>query len=246
MDFDAYLRRGELLVELYRRYESLEPDDTVLELGTGWMHWYAIYLRMAFECRMLTVDVWDNRQLDALKSAFSRLLQSSLRDEICESETFEELYAKLGMTHHIIPSGRLNSFSDLTSVFSMHVMEHVPRTTIEAVIGDMYAAMKPGHHTIHQIGIDDHLAHYDSRESHKRYISFSEGTWCWFFENDVQYHNRLQPSDFVDLFEAAGFKLVHREQENTDISELRVSPQFSSYGPDDLRCTILTVVFRKP
>ena len=43
------------------------------ELGTGWIHFYSLYLRLFFDFRGTLYDVWDNRQLHALKRIFSQL-----------------------------------------------------------------------------------------------------------------------------------------------------------------------------
>ena len=248
VDFDAYVKRGNLLVDLYRKFEDLKPTDRLLELGTGWMHWYAVYLRLAIACRITTLDVWDNRQFDGMKANLTRLPTGNpLLSKLLETESFQEFYKQLDFNHVIVPNGLLDSFANdsLTSVFSMHVLEHVPRTSIEAVIGGMHRAMKAGHHTIHQIGIDDHLAHYDRSVSHKKYITFSNRTWKTFFENEVQYQNRLQPVDWHRLFEQAGFELVHEERELTSIDDLSVSEDFKHYSEKDLGCTILTLVLRR-
>lgn len=249
VDFDAYITRGDLLVDLYGKYEDLKPTDTLLELGTGWIHWYAIYLRLAYECKIATLDIWDNRQFRALKACFSRLPdRSELLERVLQTNSLDELYDLLGFEHVIVPNGLLDGFSDesLTSVFSMHVLEHVPRKFLPAVMQGMFRAMKPGHHTIHQIGIDDHLAHYDGKESHKKYVSFSNRTWTAFFENEVQYQNRLQPSDWMRLFHEAGFELVYKEDEMTTLDGLSISKDFQHYPREDLACTILTAVFRRP
>lgn len=249
VDLDAYIKRGELLVELYRKYENLKLNDRVLELGTGWMHWYAIYLRLAYECRITTLDIWDNRQFEALQACFARLPnRTSLLDKVLKTQSFDELYELLGFEHVIVPDGLLDGFQSesLTSVFSMHVLEHMPAGSIQAVVDGMFRTMKSGHHTVHQVGIDDHLAHYDRTASSKQYITFSNRTWAVFFQNEVQYHNRLQPSDFKKIFARSGFELVQQESELATIHHLSVSKDFRHYSEDDLACTILTLVFRKP
>ena len=46
----------------------------------------------------------------------------------------------------------------------------------------MYRSLKPGGYSIHQIGIDDHLTHFDSSQSPKKYISYSDNVWKLLFE----------------------------------------------------------------
>lgn len=257
-DLDAYIRRGNLLVELYRKHAVPQPADRLLELGTGWMHWYAVYLRLFFDLRVTTLDVWDNRQFEAFKACFSRLrarmerepaapgARATLERMLCAG-SFDEVYAALGMNHVIVPDGSLDQFPEASfgSVFSMHVLEHVHRDAVPGLLRGLHRVLRPGAVTIHQIGIDDHLAHYDRSASRKQYLSYSDRLWSALFENDVQYINRLQMSDWVSAFAQNGFVLLDRIAEKTTLERLRISPAFSRYTEEDLACTILTLVLRR-
>lgn len=254
-----YLTRGNLLVELLRKYGGVAAGDHVFELGTGWMHFYAVYVRLFFDVRTTTFDVWDNRQFDALMAAFAKLRQHFEReggpaaaiatlDRVLTARTFADVYRILTFTHVIVPDGSLAQFrqAEFAASFSMHVLEHVRREAVPALVRDLSRTLKPGAVTIHQIGIDDHLAHYDRLASPKQYISYSNRVWSALFENGVQYFNRLQMSDWIEIFQEAGFVLLHKEVEMTDLNGLRVSPSFAHYTREDLACTILTVAFRRP
>lgn len=148
----------------------------------------------------------------------------------------------------IEPTGSIAGFPDAGFDFitSFHVLEHVPAHLVEKLAQDMFRKLKPGAYTIHQIGIDDHLSHYDAAASHKQYLKYSDGVWRMFFENEVQYFNRLQTSDWLGAFERAGFSLVDSIAEGTDIDALNISPRFRGYPRKDLECTTLTLVYRKP
>lgn len=257
-NLDAYVRRGNLLVQMYRKHAPLQAADQVLELGTGWMHWYAVYLRLFFDVRITTLDVWDNRQFAAFKACFSRLrarmdrqsaapAATAVLDRILASESFEEAYQVLGFNHLIIPDGSLARFRDSSfcSVFSMHVLEHVRRDAVPSLLRGIHRTLKPGSITVHQIGIDDHLAHFDLRASHKQYVSYPDWLWSALFENEVQYFNRLQMSDWIEAFRQAGFVLVDTVKETTSLEGLRISPSFSRYTREDLACTIATLVLRR-
>ena len=66
------------------------------------------------------------------------------------------------------------------------------------------------------------------------------------FENSVQYINRLQMSDWMRAFSAAGFVARESLTESADLSSLRIVPLYRDYHKDDLPCAILTVVHQKP
>jgi SAM-dependent methyltransferase len=258
-DIDIRVSRGDLLVELCETHGAVRDGDRVLEIGTGWMHWYSLYLRLFYEVRVTALDIWDNRQFEALRAASRKLtaiLQARALTErvrsnlskINDSNDFAELYARLGYEYLIEPTGSLAGFGDnqFDMIMSFHVLEHVPAQHVDTLVTSMFRTLRPGGLTIHQIGIDDHLAHYDRRASEKQYLQYSDRTWRTFFENDVQYFNRLQPSDWIAAFERTGFRLKERKAAGTQIDSLRIHPRFMHYPRADLACTTLTLVYQKP
>jgi hypothetical protein len=259
IDLDAYVSRGDLLVNLAGKYLPPEQNQQLLELGTGWMHWFALYLRLFRKAEIATLDVWDNRQFEALKSGFARLepilmgrgAAANLRSNLhllLEASSFEDLYQRLQLSYVIQPDGSLAEFATASRacVFSFHVLEHVPRSNVDRLCAEIFRVLAPGGISIHQIGIDDHLTHYDPSCSPKQYLSYSDRKWKLLFENSVQYFNRLQRRDWLHAFAAPGFVLRETLSESADLGSLRIDPLYRDYNKDDLACTILTLVHQKP
>jgi len=257
---DTRIRRGNLLVDLCNKYSAVNEGDKLLEIGTGWIHWYSIYLRLYYDVSITMLDVWNNRQFIALKSAFSKLEASMKTDhthyhrivkllqKILATKSFEELYIMLGLQYIIEKTGDLSQFPDnsFSYVFSFHVLEHILQDNVSKEVRDIYRILKPGGYSIHQIGIDDHLSHYDKNESPKNYLRYSDKTWKMLFENEVQYFNRLQMFDWLSLFDKEGFCLLEKITESCDIESLRIDQKYKYYKKEDLACTTLTIVHRKP
>ena len=223
------------------------------------MHYYAMYPRLFYDVELTMLDVWDNRQLGALRAAAIELRAKrdelavdcryvDLLDEIARVSSFGELYDLLGMTYVVDERGLADQFPDgaFDFIYSFHVLEHVPAEGTPALARSIHDALKPGGFTIHQIGIDDHLTHYDKRESTKNYLRYSNRTWKLFFENRVQYQNRLQVYDWLDVFEREGFSLAAISQQSTNIDSLRMAPKYQGHSKEDLGCTSLTIVHQKP
>jgi SAM-dependent methyltransferase len=258
-DLSIRVERGDLLVALTRKYNAVVPNDAVLEIGTGWMHWYGLYLRLHCDVRLTALDVWDNRQYSALQAGFAKLAPVLQKRGITAEEQrnlaiiegatgFDDLYDKLGIAYVIRPTGSIAEFESASfdAIISMHVLEHVPARNVDELVKNMFRQLKPSGYTIHQIGIDDHLAHYDYASSPKQYIEYSDRVWNFLFQNDVQYFNRLQMSEWLSVFERAGFLLQEKLTEHTTIESLRVNQRFAGYDEADLSCTTLTLVYRKP
>ena len=100
-------------------------------------------------------------------------------------------------------------------------------------------------YSIHQIGIDDHLAHYDGKVSSKNYIRYSFSRRRYLFENVVQYHNVLQEDDYERFFANAGFEIVEVRRDRCDLSGLSIHKDWIGYSREDLETTIFTIVCRK-
>ena len=260
-DINIRVDRGDLLISLCRAYNAVRDGDHVLEIGTGWMHWYSLYLRFFYNVKVTAFDVWDNRQFKALQAAAKKLEavfdRSGTDAKVIENVRkvhhctgFDDLYRTFGYEYVIEPTGTgaLSQFSNshFDFITSFHVLEHVPTQYLKALANDMYRTLKPGAITIHQIGIDDHLTHYDRKASQKQYLKYSDRTWRILFENYVQYFNRLQPSDWEALFKSAGFTLLDKIAEKTSIDSLPINNKFREYPKEDLECTILTLVYQKP
>jgi hypothetical protein len=259
LDLSTYVSRGDLLVELIRKYLAAQEDQHLLEIGTGWMHWFALYVRLFLKAEIATFDVWDNRQFDALKSAFERLepilierdaprtVRENLR-AILFANDFADLYRRLNLSYVIGSDGSLAAFADnsCNCIFSLHVLEHVTRESVKRLCAEIYRLLVPGGFSIHQIGIDDHLSHYDPTCSPKQYLRYSDRTWKLLFENSVQYINRLQMSDWLKAFCATGFLVRETLPIYANLSGLRINPLYDGYEEGDLACRNLTLVLQKP
>ena len=258
-----YLERVARMLRLNKRYGMIKNGDRLLELGTGWLHWEALTCRLFFDIEAVLFDVWDNRQISGLKNYVAQLdgmiekldLEAAQIDrahrliaEIQKTTGFDDLYALLGFRYIVDSSGRLaqldeNSFD---VVVSAGVLEHINRGSSRGLIEDIVAVLKPGGYSCHGIHIADHLYEYDHGVSSKQYLRYSEETWKRWFENEVQYINRLQRSDWLDLFERSGLVLLEEEAATSDLSGMKVAEIYRHYAEKDLRCGNLKLLHRKP
>jgi hypothetical protein len=257
---DSYIAQGDLLLDLCEKYRAVGENGRLLEIGTGWMHWYSLYLRLFYDNVGITMmDVWDNRQFEALKASFLKLKEISpppprrrsapaALDRILNASGFDELYERFDLNYVIDEQGTLERFPTATFdlVFSFHVLEHIEKAETREVVGNIHRILKPGGFSIHQIGIDDHLSHYDRRASPMNYLRYSDAAWKIFFQNEVQYFNRLLMRDWLELFERGGFVLLEKIAGHADIDSLPIHPKYRHYDPEDLSCANLTIVHWKP
>lgn len=257
LDISSWVKRSKLLLQLITKYNILQRNDLVFEHGSGWLHWYGIFIRLNYNVKITLFDIWDNRQFKILKKAFLKFKKDSFSKEIRvnsqdifevieKSNSFNDLYKNLNLEFIVNKKGELHQIKDsiYQLVVSFHVLEHVPRKSLRNVIRDFYRILKPGGYSIHQIGIDDHLAH-GTNLNKKFYLSISKKEWDDKYNNIVQHINLVQKSEYLKIFNEEGFELVEIIQEYTDINNLRVHHDYSFLSEDDVACTQLTIIHKK-
>lgn len=259
-----YIQRAHRNLAILERSGAVRDGIQMLEIGTGWVHWEALFTRLFYDVQFTVFDVWDNRQFEGFLH-YCRQLQSrlplevdrpadkveravSLLAEIVELPSFDAVYERLGFRYLIDAQGSLEQIEDesIDCIISSDVMEHIPRNSVKTLLEDMMRILKPGAFSAHQIVTTDHLIIYDGKVNSKNYLRYSDATWKRLFENDVQYFNRIQHSEWIRLFEEAGFAIRHQEiTSRTDISSLHINRRFADFSRDDLEGTVSHVVARK-
>lgn len=258
-----YIERVGRNVDMCLKYGPLRADDLLLELGTGWIHWEALTLRLFFDFQAVLYDVWDNRQLNALKS-FVRQLEKrfgqkgflegcdfdrarSLIRKIEGVTTFDHLYEMLGFRYVLDPRGLMEGLprNAFRMAISAGVMEHIPATTAPQFVSNMASVLVEGGLGIHSINIGDHLYCYDGSVSPKQYLTYSESQWRLWCENGVQYINRIQRSDWLRMFTQAGFSLLEEGGSYANLTSLRIHPRYKGLSRKDIDCTNFLLVVRK-
>jgi SAM-dependent methyltransferase len=261
---DYYVQRVRDMLELSRTYGIVRDGTRVLELGTGWLHWEAMTMRLFFEIEAVLFDVWDNRQLLAMKN-YLRQLRTRLPDmedvlspgELAKAcgridealcvANFEELYTRFGLQYVIEDSGSLARFpaESFDLVVSRGVLEHVHRDIAFPLLRDTSRILGSGGWALHSINIGDHLAQYDSKVHPKFYLEFPEWLWRIVGQNQVQYINRLQRAEWIDLFVSAGLDVVTEGGAKVDLSGIKLASRYQKMDPEDLQHTFVRLLLKK-
>ena len=256
------VNQGRRLVRLLGEYADVRDGAHFLELGTGWVHWYSTFVRLFYNANITLFDVWDNRQIQAFRQFVSQLPDHLTEEEMAalgpsiellhgmqRVNSFEELYDLANYRYVIDEHGSLSAFPDnaFDVLFSCAVFEHIDRSILPEYVADMHRILKPGGVSIQIIDMGDHYHYLDPKDTHmKEYLRFSDRLWRLYFENRIHYINRVQASEWLALFQDAGFELLHKEQFYTDIGPLKVHRDYQHFSEDDLRCHQLVVVHQKP
>lgn len=261
---ERYVERARLLFELCEKHHAIQDGDKVLEVGTGWVHWEGIIIRLFYDVDLILFDVWDNRLWKTFKQYFEQFehvidvelnmtpVQRERAHQILTklrlANSFEEVYRLLGARYIINPQGTLAEFDNAAfdAIVSSDVLEHVDRNILPQFVRDFYRVLKPNGHCIHQIDIADHFAYFAPGAPRKNYYKYSDKMWNRYFENKVQYFNRVQRPEWSALFEEAGLQVVEENILSEKIDSIKIDEQYRGLSREDLECMTIRVMYRKP
>lgn len=258
-----YKIRAKWFLNLFNDYHIKQDGARLLELGTGWVHWDSTIIRLFYDANCTLFDVWDNRQFQPFKTYIAEFLEilepelqipssrqeqaRKLARKIVALNSFDEVYHLLGSEYMIEPTGVLRNLQSGTydACLSYDVFEHIDRNIISDYLKDLYRVLQPGGYSFHSIDLSDHLANYDRNVCRKNYLRYSDAVWQTWFNNDVQYVNRIQRQEWLELFSQAGFELI-KEESVCQILRTRIHKQYEYLNKKDLECTALKVIHRRP
>lgn len=261
---ERYVERARLLFAICERHPAIRDGGKVLEIGTGWVHWEGMIIRLFYDVELTLFDVWDNRLWKAFKQYFEQfekvidreLDMSPMQREqahkllatISKASSFDDVYQQLGAKYVINPAGTLEQFGDesFDAIVSCDVLEHIDRRILPDFFRDFYRILKSGGYCIHQIDLADHFAYFVPSASRKNYYRYSDKTWGRFFENKVQYFNRVQRPEWSGLFQNAGFEIVEENLLLENIDPIKIDEKYKDLSRQDLECMTMRVVYRKP
>jgi SAM-dependent methyltransferase len=100
--------------------------------------------------------------------------------------------------------------SSVDLVTSNSTLEHVPRQELLPLMAECRRVLKDTGIVCVRVDYEDHFAGFDRDLSPYNFLRYSESEWRR-FNSRLHYQNRLRHSDYVALFEEAGFSLLSVE-----------------------------------
>jgi SAM-dependent methyltransferase len=230
-----------------------------VEVGTGWYPALPIcyWLAGARSCRTFDVTRHLNhkmtfRMLRRLQNHLPAIAEGSFRPlaevqaayaSLCNAKTTEQLL-RAARIEYLAPQAAAGSGlpdASVEVVFSTSVLEHVPTDAILRIMRETRRILRKGGLAIHSANCGDHYAYFDRSITPVNYLTYPERQWSkW--NNGLLYQNRLRPSDFIDLAEQSGLRIVlHKSKPNPQLLSvlptLEIAPEFRRYPPEQLAST---------
>jgi hypothetical protein len=197
--------------------------ETVMEIGSGRDLSMPLALRRAGVPRIISSDIRRLARIDLINHAASRLLEErKIFDNFDDLDHFGITYLA---PHYASPDD-----GPVDCSCSNEVLEHVPASQLPILLNALRKVTKGL--TVHNIDYSDHYARSDGSLSRMNFLRYSSAQWRK-FNSGHQYVNRLRHSDYVRLFQRAGFHIVDQSTMPGDPID-GVAEEFRHYEPSDL------------
>lgn len=187
----------------------------LVEFGAGKTLAQNLYLSQYLN-QQTVVDLFPMLELPMLNQAITQLRELGVpldRREITSLEMLEDVH-KIRYLAPFDMSRTSFADSSFDICVSTNTLEHIPRTTIEAIFAELHRVLANDCMISAMIDYSDHYAHSDDSISRLHYLQFSSTDYKS-HNHDNHYQNRMRHNHYRAIFEAANFKVL--EDNPTDV-----------------------------
>lgn len=123
-------------------------------------------------------------------------------------------------------------------IATTHTLEHIPPHILSNILKECHRLSHEKTKVSMIVDYADHFSYSDKSLDAYHFLKYSKEAWR-FYNPSNHYQNRLRHSDYVKLFEAAGFDILSvetlpRNIKTDQFKEIEVHPQFAHYTHADL------------
>lgn len=256
--FELKLQHAKDHYEFCQKYINSNPENRILELGTGWYPIIPIYFYLTDSGNVTSIDIqdWIRREnilltiekfvswnLDGkLKKYMAKLnygklgkLKQILND--ANEYSLEKITDEIGLSCEI-QDARFLKFKDncFDFICSNNTLEHIKKEHLKPIFLEFKRIMKSDGLMSHFIDLSDHFAHFDRNITIYNFLKYSSKRWK-IIDNSIQHQNRLRFVDYKMIFQDIGIPVTEEVTRNGDIEELNqvtVNMKFLNYSKEEL------------
>lgn len=245
------LRVGLYQIRLLRAAGANLQGD-VMELGTGWLPILALLFHLAGSRHLVLTDIrrlMDERTILRARTLVAGHLPLIAQDfAIEESKLRERLDVPLSYSYHVPWVASRQPDRSLDIIVSRTVLEHIPPDALEDCMRQFRRILRPGGMMCHNVDNSDHWQHQDKSISRLNFLRYEDGL-LWRLASNSAYQNRLRHSDYVAMFDRAGWTTLLAdgppdEQCLRELATLKLAEQFRDRDARDLAVLSSNFVLR--
>ncbi len=235
------------------------PTARCLEIGAGWQPTIPVMLYLAGARNLTLTDIkrslTDRTVPDAMRQYLSHSEQlaqivggspDDIRRDLhrlsgSDTNNWQSVFESSGI-HYIAPldlSIETPPGGPFDLIYSHSVLSFIPKPILQQIIQHSRTMMKTGGICCHNITVADEFHGCDPNITHANFLRFSEKQWQFWGQSRLKHQNRLRPSDYVRMFEEAGFSIVECDIEPDSeliprLAELNIHADFKGCPPIEL------------
>ncbi|MCK5823479.1 MAG: class I SAM-dependent methyltransferase [Bacteroidales bacterium] len=229
-------------VDFFRKYSTTKNNFNSFELGTGWYPVIPIYMFLSGADKIYSVDINNLVSEENLKQTIAKYYKFYKHGELnkylniidkdrvnilfdCyhkqEKFSLKQLLNLLNI-NFIVGDARklpLQSLS-IDLITSNNTFEHIYPEILINILKEFNRVLKQGAIMSHFIDMSDHFAHLDKKISIYNFLKFSDKQWS-LIDNSVQPQNRLRITQYIEIYNNLGIKVIEQEDREGDIEKLK-------------------------
>ncbi|WP_349512223.1 hypothetical protein [Erythrobacter sp. NFXS35] len=235
----------------------------VLEIGSGWIPVAPLIYRIAGAREVILSDqhrLLHPRSVQAA-AAFLRQRAGRLASELGVPEarvsevlevplqgSLDAMLDALGLCYAVPLNGDTLK-GEIDIAYSHTVLEHIPPAALAEIFALVRDRLGKGGLFCNGIDNSDHRRSYDEELSIVDFLRYSDVTWKMQCINPQDYTNRLRHSDYLDLLDDAGFRLLDTQvyvaqDALASIEPQKLPPRFRNKSAEDL-CTTWSLMLAR-
>ena len=134
-------------------------------------------------------------------------------------------------------------------IYSLAVLEHVPKAEIASFVREQRRLIKPNGLVYHYIQPVDHSVNRDAKATGVDFLAYSRKHWDRCYQNRFQHQNRMRLPEYLLLFQQTGFEVLSLERYISPrslqaLTTMRIAEEFYPFKPADLATTYFWVILK--
>ena len=234
----AIYGRAQKMLEHYLDHGARPLNlSTFFEFGSGRDLVVPLAISACGARRFITVDIERLAKLDLVRSnaAVVARLSGAARPAV---SSWDDLDRDWGIQYRAPADARATEIEAATidCAVSVETLEHIPADDIFEILKEVRRILRPDGVAIMQIDYGDHFKGFDPSISSFNFLTYSDED-LEPFQSRFQYVNRLRHSEYVGLFEKAGFEIILSSPDRRPVEQeilARLAPRFKKFSEQDL------------
>lgn len=248
-DNDRYsMQQGMEILHLLKPHQA-PRNQTVLELGTGWIPIVPLLMHACGAARLILTDV--EKLIDGNTIRYAKSFIANHADHISTELGLDKAELLNSLESFAFDYRCPFSVDELADnsvdvIYSRNVLEHISPPDLDSIFAGCRRFLAPGGLMCHIVDNSDHWQHNDKSISRINFLQYEDSVWRLLSINRQNYQNRLRHSDYERKLKACGFSLVSSggtpdAKALADLESIHLAARFKNRPKADL--AILTSCF---